>query len=158
MKTKPKIVLTCTACGKTIVRYECQTRAGARPFCSHKCLSEYRRNGSEIVCAQCGKQTYRRFGEQDRGFRERQFCSRECYSIYRIEHMKPAVYPKSGSIHIHRLIAETCVGRKLKPGEIVHHIDGDKHNSEPANLYIFKSQADHAAFHAQSMKTERKSK
>lgn len=72
----------------------------------------------------------------------------------RRDNMKVTVYPKSGAIHIHRLEAESILGRALKPGETVHHVDGDKHNSSPSNLFIFKSQKDHAAYHAQHRKAK----
>jgi len=73
----------------------------------------------------------------------------------RIENMKPKVYPKKGSIHIHRIVAQELVGRPLKKGEVVHHIDGDPHNNDTVNLMVFKSQADHMAYH---MQLARKSK
>ena len=39
------------------------------------------------------------------------------------------------------------LGRKLKPDEVVHHIDGNKRNNEPSNLKVFENQAEHARFH-----------
>ena len=47
----------------------------------------------------------------------------------------------------HRYIAEKKLGRLLKSEEVVHHIDGDKFNNNSDNLMIFKTNADHAAFH-----------
>lgn len=37
---------------------------------------------------------------------------------------------------LHRLIMEYKLGRKLKPEEIVHHIDEDKQNNHPDNLTL----------------------
>ncbi len=105
-----------------------------------------------ITCDRCGKTVYRRFGEQDRGTRKLQFCSRKCYMERRKETMKITVYPKSGACHIHRIVAEKLIGRELKAGEVVHHIDGDKHNAAPANLFVFKSQSDHVAYHMRRSK------
>lgn len=48
---------------------------------------------------------------------------------------------------LHRVIAAKALGRPLKQGEIVHHIDEDIFNNEPANLMVLKSLADHAALH-----------
>lgn len=56
-------------------------------------------------------------------------------------------YAKSFGIHTHRIIAERSIGRKLLPGEVVHHIDGNKRNNNPNNLMVFSSQAEHAKFH-----------
>jgi hypothetical protein len=36
----------------------------------------------------------------------------------------------------HRLVAQNILGRKLKKNEIVHHIDWDKHNNVPENLFV----------------------
>lgn len=54
---------------------------------------------------------------------------------------------KEGYIRTHILVAEKKLGRYLKPGECVHHIDEDKYNNHPNNLMIFKTIADHGAFH-----------
>lgn len=43
----------------------------------------------------------------------------------------------------HRRMAEMLIGRELIPGEVVHHIDGDKFNNDPYNLEVFPSQAEH---------------
>lgn len=45
----------------------------------------------------------------------------------------------------HRVQAEAALGRPLRPGEIVHHRDGDKTNNDPANLLVLSSQAQHAS-------------
>lgn len=47
----------------------------------------------------------------------------------------------------HRVVAEKMLGRPLRPGEVVHHKDGDKHNNDPENLMIFKSQKEHVKYH-----------
>ncbi len=36
----------------------------------------------------------------------------------------------------HRLIMEKRLGRPLKPSEKVHHIDGNKQNNDPKNLFL----------------------
>jgi len=58
-------------------------------------------------------------------------------------------YPKYLGRHLHRIVAESTLGRALKPGEVVHHIDGNKHNNDSENLMVFASQAEHAAWHAE---------
>lgn len=57
-------------------------------------------------------------------------------------------YPKIYGRHAHRVVMEEKLGRKLRPGEIVHHIDEDKTNNHPDNLQLFASQAEHARHHA----------
>jgi len=148
MKTKQKVMMVCTHCGKPMLRYACSLKPGCKPYCSQSCLSDHRRHGSLITCDQCGGQVYRRFGEQDREVRKKQFCSISCYHQNRKDNMKITVYPKRGSVHIHRIEAEHLLGRPLRAGEVVHHIDGDKHNNSKVNLLVFRSQVDHAAYHA----------
>ena len=48
----------------------------------------------------------------------------------------------------HILVAEQMLGRKLRGGECVHHIDHNKQHNTPDNLMVFASLADHARFHA----------
>lgn len=60
---------------------------------------------------------------------------------------KNKAYKKYLGRHIHRVIAEMILGRKLKKGEIVHHIDGNKLNNSPKNLMVLKSQAEHCKLH-----------
>ncbi len=58
-------------------------------------------------------------------------------------------YTKFYGRHEHRVVAEQLLGRPLCPGEVVHHIDGDKRNNRPENLRVFASQAEHAKFHVE---------
>ena len=56
-------------------------------------------------------------------------------------------YSKVYGRHEHRVVAEQMLGRSLEPEEVVHHIDGNPRNNSPDNLFVFSSQADHAAHH-----------
>jgi len=56
-------------------------------------------------------------------------------------------YTKFYGKHEHRIVAEQKLGRKLLPGEIVHHIDENKKNNHPDNIQIFSSQSEHAKHH-----------
>lgn len=60
-------------------------------------------------------------------------------------------HPKArsdGYVYIHHLQAEKKIGRSLKDGECVHHIDENKYNNSIENLMVFKTNSDHSAFHS----------
>lgn len=56
-------------------------------------------------------------------------------------------YLRRGDKHIHIAVAEIHLKRKLKPGEVVHHIDENKHNNRPNNLAVLPSASIHHKVH-----------
>src|SRR3990167_3870516 len=56
------------------------------------------------------------------------------------------LYVKSHGRHEHRIVAEKKIGRGLKKGEIVNHLNGDKWDNRPSNLKIM-TQSEHARGH-----------
>ena len=50
---------------------------------------------------------------------------------------------KNGYIYEHILVAEKKLGRYLKPGEIVHHINGIKDDNRPENISICRNVSEH---------------
>ena len=123
------------------------------------------------TCDYCGKS----FKKQSWEVRERNFCCREHFRHFASERMtqmnvdmnptrmtpetreklrkahldtgEGRTYAKEYSRHAHRVVMERKLGRTLKPGEIVHHIDGDKRNNDPDNLMLFPSVAEHSRYH-----------
>ena len=47
----------------------------------------------------------------------------------------------------HQIVAEQLLNRPLLPNEIVHHIDFDKTNNKPANLYVYANDHYHRVVH-----------
>lgn len=47
---------------------------------------------------------------------------------------------------VHVVVMERHIGRRLDADEVVHHIDGNKHNNDLSNLQLMK-RADHTRLH-----------
>lgn len=62
---------------------------------------------------------------------------------------------KSDMVFEHRLIGEQKLGRKLLPGEIVHHIDGNKLNNYPENIDVVNGNWEHYLHHRKNNNLKR---
>jgi hypothetical protein len=52
-----------------------------------------------------------------------------------------------GYAYEHRLVAEQVVGRRLRPGEVIHHVNHVKTDNRPENIRVEPSRAHHHAEH-----------
>lgn len=52
------------------------------------------------------------------------------------------------TVSLHRVVMEQILGRPLRPDEVVHHKDHDRHNNDPSNLEVLTHQ-EHSAHHNQ---------
>lgn len=130
-------------------------------------LPAYKRDPRKLLClrdcAHCG-------GEfaVARKFPDTRFCSRKCglAATLPADHNARVAratakrrgdvqrgrgagksYPKLYGQHAHRAVAEQKIGRALRRGEVVHHIDDDKLNYSPDNLEVLPSQSEHMRRH-----------
>jgi hypothetical protein len=69
---------------------------------------------------------------------------------------KGKTYSKLYGRRTHRVIAELILGRPLSKGEVVHHIDGNVRNNDPANLQVFSSLGEHTAWHNRDRARQRR--
>lgn len=143
--------IKCDMCGKEIERYPSQVKR--HNFCSRKCLAEF-----------SGRQTnperYKEFRDYENISKNMSlmnkrlnpmrmnFAVRAKLSMAKRGTGAGKSYAKSFGIHTHRVVAERMIGRKLRPEEVVHHIDGNRRNNSPKNLMVFENQAEHVKWHA----------
>lgn len=56
-------------------------------------------------------------------------------------------YNMSGFVYEHILVAEKYLKRSLENNEIVHHINFNRIDNRPENLYVFANMGEHMRFH-----------
>lgn len=104
------------------------------------------------------EQHRRRIGEAQRNAwstkRKRMPVGAKCVDSYGYVRMK--VEPGAGRWRLeHVVVMEMRIGRPLKPGEIVHHIDGDRQNNADDNLFLCRDHAHHQQVERQLKETFR---
>jgi hypothetical protein len=80
------------------------------------------------------------------------YCSTRCLAVSRrkneiIETGYCFIWVDDERLQRSRVIAEQKLRRPLRPGEVVHHINGDTMDDRPENLRVFASNGDHMAQH-----------
>ncbi len=128
------LITTCDNCGKTIKVYGRRAQALKFHFCNRDCSRDHQSKRMAELNRQLNPE---RMTEETRA------KLREAHK----DSGTGKTYAKTYGRHTHRVVAEQMLGRPLKKGEVVHHIDGNKRNNDPTNLMIFENQAAHAKFH-----------
>ena len=145
-----KVPLRCSYCGAEIRRYPSQIRE--HNFCSRRCSGAYssREKNPDGYCYRDFSKNSARMTAMNLELNPKRMRqeTRNKLRTARLNTGSGESYAKLYGRHEHRVVAEQMLGRPLMPGEVVHHIDRNKRNNAPENLMVFRSQADHAAWHA----------
>ena len=121
------------------------------------CGKHYQREVAKRNCVNdcacgCGEKTQytykhghhtRLFSNEEQGRRGRQ---NNGDTQRRTGDLTSVYYRKVKGIHEHRIVAQEMLGRPLKPGEIVHHINNNKRDNRKENLQVM-TQSEHVEIH-----------
>lgn len=133
MKPPAHHVFPCARCG--VVSVNCWPSEAPHRLCP-ACLAEHRRERGQSVAS----------GQRPNvgTAKIRSFRGRRYRMVYRPDHPDT---PGNGWMMEHRLVMESMLGRRLAPTEVVHHIDENGLNNDPANLVLVDSKGAHLAAH-----------
>ena len=140
-----KVKVFCSWCGKEIYRFPSQLAVSKHSFCSKECTRNFRQKATNPE----GYTKHEHLSEYNRrnnAFRMTEETKAKL-SLARFGSGEGKTYRKLKGRHVHRTVAEKMLGRKLRPGEVVHHKDGNKQNNTPENLLVLPSQKEHAKLH-----------
>ena len=153
------IKIRCVNCGKTFEDYI----SNHRRYCSWECYKLKITNPYIKKCLMCGKifsvkgnHKYQKFcsykcsGDFKHYTKERWGKLSKCWKggeIINVNGYKKILLVGEGKYKLEQqIVMENKLGRKLKPPEIIHHINGDKLDNDISNLKIM-TRKEHTGFH-----------
>lgn len=158
----------CLICGKEFNALQAEVNRGRAKFCSPNCRHKHQSNIMKghkmkpeakeklIKALKNHKRTKEHseniskgligkyIGSKNFNWKGGQFKAGQ-YIYIRCENNPRILF--GGYVKRCNLNAEKILGRYLKKGEIVHHINKNTEDDRPENLYIFSSQKEHNIYH-----------
>ena len=133
----------CKVCDKMTYKRPSQIRAG-KEFCSRHCAMIWRHT--------CGDKPGRktkpapRFRENNPAWKGGRYVEPgKGYVLIRMpEHHRARV---NGYVLEHIVVMERKIGRRLRPGERVHHVNHKRDDNRPENLELYANHRDHWVEH-----------
>lgn len=128
--TKPRMTAICQSCGEEFTLRQYDKDRGHGQYCSKSCLA--RENGKKLLGIPKSEEHKKNIGigcEGEKSYRWNGGTKRQGGYIF--NRIKKGKYMQE-----HRQVAERALGRKLRPGECVHHINGIQTDNRNCNLLI----------------------
>ncbi len=155
LKRRKKPTQSCGCLAKELSRLRAKQRIKPSVKCE---IDGCNKNAESKSGGMCGMhaQRMRRYGDPFyvTNYEEWRKLCRKAAMERQVEPAKPQTYLKFHGRHAHRVVAEQSIGRALRQNEIVHHIDGNRHNNSPENLQIM-TQSEHIKLHKKEMDEKR---
>ena len=139
---KIEVVCERLGCGRTKVLYPSQIKPFR--FCSIPCRNTVLNTGQK--CPWVSERLKRTNAELSRRTAAKRSATLKRRALENLAGGEFVSYEKYHSRHLHRVLAERTLGRKLRSDEIVHHMDGNKRNNALDNLTVM-TRADHFRYH-----------
>lgn len=144
-KGRRPILKECSNCGHSFFYTGSHGNRNRNFFCCYACYIEYKTKKVRVKCDQCGIEFLKKRSDVQRT--DHNYCSPGCSLAYRQKQGETSWNHRVDGVIVHRRIAEEKIGRKLQPGEVVHHIDGNHFNNDPENIAVL-SKSEHSQIHA----------